>query len=78
MMQTPEKENEEIQDVKRDEWSAEDLANEATNMPSDEITREMLRGDETRGNPDERDTVGGVASKDTPHGRKETKKSDEA
>ncbi len=77
-MQIPEKENEEIQDVKREQWNAQDLANEATNMSSDEITREMLRGDETQGNPDERDIVGGVASKDTPHGRKETKKSDES
>jgi len=77
-MQTPAKENEEIQDVKRDQWNAEDLANEATNMPSDEITRGMLRGDETQGTPDDRDIVGGVASKDTAHGRKETKKSDES
>lgn len=78
IMQMQEKENEEIKDVTRDEWNAQELADQATNFPSDEITREMLRGDETQGNPDNRDVVGGVESKDTPHGRKETKKGDES
>ena len=77
-MQSQEKENKEIKDVKNDEWNAQELADQATNMPSDEITREMLRGDETEGTPDNRDVVGGVESKDTPHGRKETKKPDES
>ncbi len=77
-MQAQEKENEEIKDVERQDWNAEELADQATNMPSDEILREMLRGDETEGNADDRDVVGGVESNDTPHGRKETKKSDES
>jgi len=77
-MQIQEKENEEIKDVKRDEWNAQDLADEATNMPSDEIMREMLRGDESKGNPDDRDAAGSVDTNETPQGRKETKKTDES
>lgn len=73
-----EKENKEIRDVMCDEWSAEELADQATNMLPDEITRGMLRGDETKGDPDDRDIVGSIASNETPHGRKETKKSDES
>lgn len=77
-MQTPEKENEEIKSVERDQWDAKELADQATNMPSDEIMRGMLRGDETEGSPDERDVVGGVSSDSTPQGRKETKKTDKS
>ncbi|MCA1625517.1 MAG: hypothetical protein LC768_05625 [Acidobacteria bacterium] len=76
-MQKQKKENEEIKDIQHDKWNAQDLANEATNMPSDEIMREMLRGDETKGSPDDRDVVGNVDTNETPHGRKEAKKDDE-
>ena len=60
-------------DAERQGWQAEELAEEASLLESDEITRQILRGDETEGNPDERDVAGGVASSDTPHGRKEVK-----
>lgn len=59
--------------TKRDEWDAEQLAGEASNRTSDEIQREMARGDETEGDPDERDEAGSSASIDTPQGREEAK-----
>ena len=65
---------EKIENVERQEWNAEKVAEEATNMEDDEIMRQMLRGDETEGNPDERDVAGTVDSKDTPHGNEEAKK----
>ena len=69
------KENEKkMPDVKRDDWDAEKVAEEATNKESDEVVREMLRGDATEGDADERDIVGSPDSKDTAHGREETKK----
>ncbi|MBA3634093.1 MAG: hypothetical protein H0W58_14975 [Acidobacteria bacterium] len=60
-------------DVERGDWDVEQVSEESSNKPSDEIVREMLRGDETKGDADERDVVGGVESADTPHGREETK-----
>ena len=69
------KENEEeMPDVKKDNWDAGKVAEEATNKESDEVVREMLRGGETEGDADERDIAGSPDSKDTAHGREETKK----
>ena len=65
---------EQFPDVQDQDWDAERLSEESTNKPSDEVVREMLRGDETKGNPDDRDVAGGVESEDTPQGREETKK----
>jgi hypothetical protein len=59
--------------VKRDEWDAEQIADQASNRMSDEIQREIARGDETKGDADERDEAGGSASIDTPQGREEAK-----
>lgn len=67
------KDNNNFPNVKRQGWNAEEISEEAANKQPDEIAREFLRGDETEGNPDERDIVGGVEFIDTPHGRKETK-----
>lgn len=64
----------EIPDVNREGWSVERVTDEATNKSSDETLRQVLRGDETKGNPDDRDIVGGVNSNETPHGREEAKK----
>lgn len=61
-------------DVKRQEWEAKKIAEEATNMPEDEVLREMLRGDETEGDPDDRDVAGSPEFKDTAYGREEAKK----
>lgn len=60
-------------EAEREGWSAEELAEEASLQESDEITRQILRGDETKGDADERDVVGSVDSNETPHGRKEVK-----
>ncbi len=65
---------EKIPGVNREGWDIEQLANESTNKPSDEMLREVLRGDKTKDNADGRDVVGGVDSDETPHGREETKK----
>jgi hypothetical protein len=51
-------EKKDIPKVEREGWKAEKLVEEATNEESDDIVRKMLRGDETRGNPDERDIAG--------------------
>ena len=64
----------EIPDVKREGWSVEEVTDEATNKSSDETLRQVLRGDETKGDPDDRDIVGSVNSNETPHGREEAKK----
>ena len=66
--------SEKVPNVKREGWSAEEVSEEATNKEPDEVTREMARGDETKGEPDERDIVGAPDKNETPHGREETKK----
>ena len=58
---------------KRDGWNAKELSDEGSQTDVDEIQRNLLRGDETKGDPDQRDNAGGSASKDTPQGREETK-----
>ncbi len=65
---------EKIENVDREDWNAEKVAEEATNKEDDEIMRQMLRGDETKGNPDERDVAGGPDVKNTAYGSKEAKK----
>ena len=42
-----EKKKEEMPDVKRQGWSIKELDEQSVNKPSDEMTREVLRGDET-------------------------------
>ena len=63
-----------IPDVERENWDAEKLVEESANIESDEIVREMLRGDATKGDADERDIAGSPDFKDTDYGRRETKK----
>lgn len=53
--------------------SIKEVANEATNQSPDEIKRQMLRGDETKGSPDDRDVVGNIDSSETWQGREESK-----
>ena len=50
-----------------------DITNEASHGDHDAALRQARRGDETKGDPDERDIAGATPSKDTPHGREETK-----
>lgn len=75
IMQTKDKkENQAISNVELEDWSVKDIADESTNLPSDELQRQMLRGDETKGKADDRDIVGGVEKNETPQGREEAKK----
>lgn len=58
-------------------WQKEDIKNitdEASHRDADGVLRQTLRGDETKADADERDVAGGPRSKDTPHGREETKR----
>ncbi|MEJ7847024.1 MAG: hypothetical protein WKF92_02930 [Pyrinomonadaceae bacterium] len=57
----------------RQGWNAEDLADQGSQINEDEIQRQVLRGDESNGEPDDRDNAGRVESKDTPQGREEAK-----
>lgn len=57
----------------RQGWKVKDLADQGSQITEDQIQRQVLRGDETKGDPDERDNAGGVDSKDTPQGREEAK-----
>jgi len=50
-----------------------EIGEEASNRQPDEILREVLRGDETKGDPDSRDIVGAARREDTPQGREEAK-----
>lgn len=63
--------------IKREGWKAEELIEESANQESDEIVRKILRGDETKGDPDERDIVGTPNFDDTPRGRREESKKNE-
>lgn len=51
----------------------EDITDEASHRDADGVLRQTLRGDETQGDPDERDVAGGPGFENTPHGREETK-----
>lgn len=68
------KNKEDIPDVRREGWEAEEIAEESGYHKSDEIVREMLRGDATKGDADKRDVAGSPDSEDTDYGRKQTKK----
>ncbi len=70
-MQKQDEEN--IPNIERQGWNAEKIAEEAANQQPDEITRKILRGDESEGNPDERDIAGSAGSGETPQGREEQK-----
>ena len=58
---------------KREGWNVQDLADEASQKNVDEIQRETLRGDETKGDAESRDIVGKVDSNETSQGREEAK-----
>lgn len=64
---------EEVPDVNRDNWDADDLVKESSGEDSDETVRKVLRGNEDKGNPDDRDVVGATDYNETPQGREESK-----
>jgi len=71
--QMPENDDQQFSKAKREGWSAEEISEESTNMPPDEIKRQMLRGDETQGNADDRDVAGSANSNETPQAREQSK-----
>jgi hypothetical protein len=50
-----------------------EIAEQASLKHKDEIKRQILRGDESKGDPDERDIAGAPEPNETPHGREEAK-----
>lgn len=57
----------------KDGWKIKDLADEASLTDEDQIQRQILRGDESKGDPNDRDIAGAVDVDETPHGGEETK-----
>jgi len=54
-------------------WQVQELGDEASQKNTDEIQRETLRGDETKGDADARDHAGSLESNETSQGREEAK-----
>lgn len=69
-------ESDEFPEAERDQWNAETVSVESSNQMPDEIVRQVLRGDESKGEADDRDIVGASKTIDTPQGREEAKKKD--
>ena len=55
--------------VKKEGWSADDLGEQSAYEKATEISRRLRRGNESVGDPDERDIAGATREKDMPHGR---------
>lgn len=51
----------------------QEIAEQASKPDHDQIFRQPRRGDESKGDPDDRDVAGAVDHEDTPHGREERK-----
>ncbi len=60
-------------DADREGWSGDEIARQSSQIDEDEIQRQIKRGDESEGNPDERDNAGKTSPGDTPQGREESK-----
>ncbi len=60
-------------DSKREGWSAEQISEESSNQMPDEILRQVLRGNESKGDADSRDILGSSQTVDTPQGREQAK-----
>lgn len=71
MTSEPNKSNEQKQNadraaqkIERDGFTAEEIGEEAAYEDETETARRVRRGDETKGDPDERDVAGAVKSED--------------
>ena len=53
--------------------SREEIAEQASRPDYDQINRQTRRGDETEGDPDDRDVAGAIDHEDTPQGWEERK-----
>ena len=60
-------------DAERDNFTAEEVSKESVNQMPDETVRQILRGDESKGDADDRDIAGRSATIDTQQGREEAK-----
>ena len=54
---------------KREGWSAEDLGEQSSYEGTTEMSRRLRRGNETAGDPNERDVAGAIPKEDTSQGR---------
>ena len=61
-----------MSDIKRNHWSAEELGEQSSYEDETEMKRRLARGNETVGNPDERDVAGSVRPEDRPGWREST------
>ena len=57
----------------RQNLDLDEIVEQGSVVTSDEIHRQIRRGDETKGDPDARDAAGGPDPNETPHGREEAK-----
>jgi hypothetical protein len=57
------------EEVKKENWSAEELGEQSSYEGTTEISRRLRRGNESEGDPDARDVAAVVPEKDTPQGR---------
>ena len=73
MITNKKKESAPFPKVEREDWSAEKISNESSNQMPDEIVRQVLRGDESKGDANNRDITGSSEVLDTPQGREEAK-----
>ncbi len=60
--------------TEREGWNAEKLSEEGVNQMPDETMRQILRGDETGEEADDRDIAGSADGNETPQGREEAKR----
>jgi hypothetical protein len=51
--------------VRREGWNADDLGDESGYQDSTEFARQLIRGDESKGSPDDRDIAGVTALNET-------------
>ena len=56
-----------------EQLTREEIEEQSSKPDSDQIHRQTRRGDESKGDPDERDVVGALDHEDTPHGWEERK-----
>lgn len=69
----PREKREKSADYPKGGWNIKELAAEASLTDEDQIQRQVLRDDESKGDPDERDLAGAIDADETPHGREDTK-----
>ena len=59
--------------VEQDKLTPTEIADQASKPDYEQIHRQIRRGDETKGDPDERDVAGAIDHEETPHGWEERK-----